>query len=310
MSNPQLPERTHKYRSQLLNSDHWDLIEPRDDDIIVASAYKAGTTWMQTIVANLIFQDGDLPGPVMEISPWIDRYRYGIPISETIDMLEAQTHRRSLKTHLPLDALRFFPKCKYIAVGRDGRDVFMSLWNHHNNYSDAALEGLHKAGEELGVPWPETSKDLREFWRVWLTRSYFPWEHEGYPYWSMFRHHVTWWNYRHLPNLLFVHYDDLLADIQGQIQRVADFLDIPVDTSHWPRILKNVSFEDMRDNGDRIMGKYQAGWSNGANTFFNKGSNGHWRSILSADDLALYDAALERNMNAEAASWLNHEVSE
>lgn len=304
-----MPERTRNYRSPLLNSEYWDLIRPCDDDIIVASAYKAGTTWVQTIVANLIFQGDELPAPVMEMSPWVDRYRYGVPFSATLHVLNAQTHRRSLKTHLPLDGLRFFPQCKYLVIGRDGRDVFMSLWNHHNNYSDAAIEGIHKAGEELGIPWPETSKDMRTFWREWLTRSYFPWENEGFPYWSMFHHHATWWNYRHLPNILFIHYNDLLDDIRGQIKRVADFLDIPIDASNWPRILKNVSFKDMRENAERIMGKYQAGWSHGANTFFNKGTNGHWRNIFGASDLALYDAAINRSMNEEAASWLSHEVA-
>ena len=46
-------------------------------------------------------------------------------------MAEAQTHRRFLKTHLPLDAPVFSPGAKYLYIGRDGHDVVWSMHNHH-----------------------------------------------------------------------------------------------------------------------------------------------------------------------------------
>jgi len=57
---------------------------------------------MQAIVTTLLFPDG-APGPVTEISPWLDtRWE---PLDEVIARLEAQTHRRSLKTHTPGDGI-------------------------------------------------------------------------------------------------------------------------------------------------------------------------------------------------------------
>lgn len=50
--------------------------------------------------------------------------------------LEAQTHRRVIKTHLPVDALRMSPDAKYVYVARDGRDVAWSLYNHYANAND------------------------------------------------------------------------------------------------------------------------------------------------------------------------------
>jgi aryl sulfotransferase len=38
----------------------------------------------------------------------------------------------------------------------------------------------------------------------------------------------SWWDFLHLPNILFVHYADLLADLEGEIRRVAQFLEIEV----------------------------------------------------------------------------------
>ena len=46
-----------------------------------------------------------------------------IPKEEKLNNLAKQKNRRFLKTHLPVDALVFSPKAKYIYIGRDGRDV-------------------------------------------------------------------------------------------------------------------------------------------------------------------------------------------
>ena len=55
--------------------------------------------------------------------------------------MEAQTHRRFVKTHLPVDALVYSPKAKYIYIGRDGRDVLWSLYNHHAMGNEAMYDG-------------------------------------------------------------------------------------------------------------------------------------------------------------------------
>ena len=56
-----LPQRTRVYQSHHFDSTRWDYFEPRDDDIIIATSYKAGTTWTQAIVAHLLFPDGNFP---------------------------------------------------------------------------------------------------------------------------------------------------------------------------------------------------------------------------------------------------------
>lgn len=300
------PERTRTYLNHFLCSDYWDLYDPRDDDIVIASAFKAGTTWMQTIVANLIFPDGRFPAAVMHMSPWIDRYRADNQIHEVLAQIEQQTHRRFLKTHLPLDALRYLPQLKYIFLSRDARDVFMSLWNHHSNYAPEQYDRIARASAELGIAWPELPDDINEFWRLWLTRAWFPWESEGYPYWSLFHNVSSWWPHRYLQNILFVHYNDLLADTQGQIQRVADFLGIGVSPKLVAEITARVSFDEMKQNVDEVMGSLQSGFIGGGATFINKGTNNRWREVLSESDLALYDAAIERNFDAAAAEWSKH----
>ena len=127
---PELPQQLHEYTNHMvLDGTRWRVYTHRPGDIIISTSYKTGTTWMQTIVANLLFQDGAFPAPVSVMSPWLDMPLP--PLDDTIKGLEAQTHRRFIKTHLALDGLPYFDTARYIVVGRDMRDVFMSIWNHH-----------------------------------------------------------------------------------------------------------------------------------------------------------------------------------
>lgn len=84
-----------------------------------------------------------------------------------------------------------------------------------------------------------------------MTRGWFEWENDRFPYWSHLRHVQSRWNFRHLPNIIFIHYADLLADLEGGIRRVADFLEIKVPESAWPTIVRNCTFAEMKAHGDR-----------------------------------------------------------
>jgi hypothetical protein len=122
------PRKTRELHTQFFDSSVWNEFRFRPDDVVIASYAKAGTTWTQQIVAQLIF--GGREGiDVAALSPWLDM-RFP-PKEVKLALLEAQQHRRFIKTHLPVDALVFSPDAKYIYVARDGRDVVWSFYNHH-----------------------------------------------------------------------------------------------------------------------------------------------------------------------------------
>lgn len=286
----QFPEVKHVYQNDsTLDSTRWQHYTPHADDIIVATAPKCGTTWMQNIVMHLIFQDLQFR-PVFDIFPWLDVLNP--PIDEVIAKLDAQEHRRSLKTHLPLDGLVYHPQVKYIVVCRDARDAFMSLYNHLSNTLDTKNE-------------PPFLNDIREFWRLWMTKGAFEWQSEGYPIQGNLHHTQTWWDFRHLPNILFVHYNNLLQDLEGEIRRVASYLDIHVADDLFPKIVDAVSFKTMNENADKVAGDFS--WLNGGvKTFIYKGTNGRWRDVLTKEDLQLYEAAVKRELTPDCAYWLEH----
>jgi aryl sulfotransferase len=267
---------------------------------VVSTSAKAGTTWMQRIVSLLIFGTDPLPDVLTRISPWIDR-RFVEPIEEIVARIEAQPHRRFLKTHLPLDALPYDEGVRYIAVGRDTRDVFMSLWNHYRNYTDAMYEAT-SAGDPPGGPLPRCPDDLRWLWSQWITRGSFPWESDGWPFWSHHYHAASWWEFRDLENILLVHYNDLQADLDGEMRRVAAHVGIPVVEESWPELVEAARFASMKGDAARLLGPMDR-FAGGAEAFLYKASNGRWRDALTADDLVLYEQAAEK-LDPELRAWL------
>lgn len=304
------PVRNRVYRNHMLDSRRWDHVALRPDDIIISTSYKAGTTWAQRIVSLLLFGPGRLREPLGTLSPWVDA-RFFAPISQVVAQLEKQTHRRFLKSHLPLDALPYDERVKYVFVGRDGRDVFMSWWNHHGAFTDLAYEILNSGDDFVGEPLARLPEDIHAFFDGWVHRASFPWEQDGYPLWSHLRHAQSFWNFRHLPNLHFVHYADLKADREGEMRRLAAYLGIPVDERVWPDQVAAASFEAMKAQAiagdDELLAAGQqppALFQNGARSFFHKGTNGRWKDVLTLAEVAEYEKAAARALTPDCAAWL------
>ena len=121
-NNIQWPVKKRELCHSHFDSTIWNNFPFRDDDIFIATYAKSGTTWIQQIVSQLLF-NGQTGLNVEQMSPWMD---FRLPPEEVkMALIAEQKHRRFLKTHLPLDALVYSPKAKYLYIARDGRDV---LW--------------------------------------------------------------------------------------------------------------------------------------------------------------------------------------
>ena len=91
------PVKTREFHNHHFDSTIWNDFPFRDDDIVISTYAKSGTTWLQQIVAQLLFP-GSEGMEVAEMSPWMD---LRIPPKEIkLPEVAAQTHRRFVKTHL------------------------------------------------------------------------------------------------------------------------------------------------------------------------------------------------------------------
>jgi hypothetical protein len=204
------------------DSARWDDFELRPGDIVISAPAKSGTTWTQMICALLVFQTPDLPAPLTELSPWLDMLVR--PISDVRAQLAAQRHRRFIKTHTPLDGIPVDDRVTYLAVGRDPKDVAVSLHHHRKSLAqDVALRLLSPAGTPpvTEIPPPET--DVRETFLRWMNDDASPLD-DPYTLRALVAHQSQAWTRRDDPNVVLLHYDDLSCDLEAEMRRVAERL--------------------------------------------------------------------------------------
>jgi aryl sulfotransferase len=71
MSQIAWPRKTREMHNHHFDSTIWNDLQFRDDDIVIGTYAKSGTTWVQQIVSQLIF-NGQEGLEVAEMSPWLD----------------------------------------------------------------------------------------------------------------------------------------------------------------------------------------------------------------------------------------------
>lgn len=301
-----LPVLTKHYHSHHLNSDGWDAVKYREGDIVIGTCIKAGTTWTQTIVANLL-TGGDLEKlgvnesngvGILDSSPWIDNRILALPVRDA-GLAESLPSRRTLKTHLPLDGIPYSPDVKYIYVARDMRDVAWSCWNHWNAYTDLMRHLLNDMPGRVGPEIPHPGNwTVKEFFDLMIDD-----EADWYPvYWSCYHNLATWWQYKHLPNVLLVHYEEMKQNKEQTLRKFADFLEIELAEENLPRMLSQIDFKWMKDHEVQVLGGAAGLFEK--SRFINKGQKDYWKDELSAREVELYEEYSVKRLGREAAEWM------
>lgn len=294
------PQRIHTYTTAGYDSMRWDGFKPRRGDIIVATPIKSGTTWTQMICALLVHQSPELPEPLTRLSRWLDRHTD--PIDELLAHFEAQPFRRIIKTHTPLDGLPYFEEVSYVFCGRDPRDVFLSMCDHMKNLSEASMADIaRRAGLAAPPALPENPNDI---FAMWLTLGEQPWMRDGFPFGSVLDLTRTYWEFRQLPNLIFLHYADLTARLDEEMRRLSAFLEIPVDDEKWPTLVRAATFESMKERADDVApGAHHGEWKKPSD-FFRMARMGQWQDVLTPENQELYEQVTRERLEPELKTWL------
>jgi aryl sulfotransferase len=278
-----------EYKGPIVNAtfdtNRWDLVPPRAGDIIVAAGSKMGTTWSQMLCALLV-HGPKLPRPLAELSPWLDGGAWNSN-EDAVEVFNAQPWRRVIKTHTPLHALKYRQDAFYVTCGRDPRDAFLSALDHRDN---DALPG----GRD---PPRDRDKAFAFVLQVESQRS------ES----GLFSHIASFWRSRALPNLLFLHYNDMSDDLEGETARLANFLGIARSPDKIRALCRCARFDAMRAEADDLApGSKVAGrWKSNAD-FFRKGRRGEWREVYSPETQALYIATTRGRYDQAMLDWLEN----
>jgi aryl sulfotransferase len=292
---PPLPIR---YRSDEEDSARWTGFPFREGDIVISTRSKSGTTWVQMICALLIFQNPDLPAPLGRLSPWLDHLT--TPREELYARLASQEHRRFIKTHTPLDGIPLDPRVTYIVTARHPLDMAVSLYHQGDNIDRARVRQL-TGQPEPAVP-PPARKPLRDWLLDWIRRDADPrLELDSLP--GVMWHLSDAWARRHEPNVLLVHYDDLSADLEGQMRWLAAQLGLVVPDQAWPSLIRAATFEHMRASAGQFVAA--GGVLKSSAAFFRRGTSGAGREILTDQQIDQYHQRAAQLAAPEMLTWLH-----
>jgi hypothetical protein len=68
-------------------------------------------------------------------------------------------------------------------------------------------------------------------------------------HWSPYFEHIKdGWSHRHDENVLFLFYEDLLADLEGSLRQLSRFLGKPVKDEDLPKLLDHLSIKNFKNN--------------------------------------------------------------
>jgi aryl sulfotransferase len=281
----------------------WANFPFREGDIVISAPVKSGMTWVQMICALLIFQTPDLPAPLSKLSPWLDWN--GVSRHEVYAQLASQEHRRFIKTHSPLkEILKEIPadsRVTYIVVARHPLDAMISLYYQNDNFA-------YGGRRPLGGP-PEPDRHQPPTPREWLIRKLINYEasrsvdeSNRTELTDIMLHLSDAWARRGEPNVALLHYEDLSADLEGQMRGLAARLGVTVPDPTWPDLVNAATFGQMRATADRLQ---PVGMLKNNTAFFRRGISGSGPELLTSDELARYHARTARLAPADLLTWLH-----
>jgi hypothetical protein len=242
--------------------DPWLLahFQARPTDVLITTAPKAGTTWMQQILHQLrTGGDGEFED-IDAVVPWLERQRPPQSWRQVLADFAARPDPRLFKTHCTWEQTPGRDIARLILTVRDPRDCCISFYHHLMDITDSALvcHGL------------ERPASLDAHVDAWLAFG------------AWFRNLGSWWPQRGRDNLLMLRYSDLKADLPSAITRIADFLGWPLTPGIHERVVHFASFAWMKANSHRFAGRHTDGspmFRPGG--FIRKGETGDHKTQLS-----------------------------
>ena len=195
--------------------------KPRPTDVVITPFGKCGTTWLQQTFHTLRTR-GDMDfDDISRVVPWIET---AVAIGLDIEAPQ-RAEPRGFKSHLAYDQV---PKgAKYVVSFRDPKDQMVSMFKF--------MEGWFI--EPGTVP-------IAEFAESNLSRL-----GKGQDY---YHHLVTWWEQRDNPNVLLFSYEQMSADPERSIRKLAAFCGIALDDELLALALERSSLAYMLQYKDRF----------------------------------------------------------
>ncbi|XP_062109635.1 cytosolic sulfotransferase 12-like [Humulus lupulus] len=273
-----------------------------DNDILLVTTPKSGTTWLKAIIFSLVnrsvFPDTKHNHPLLTTNPHTlvpilelslympSKSKHVIPDLSSIFKASVDSPR-FLSTHLPYvslpDSVKNSP-CKLVYLCRNPKDVFVSLWHFTNRLKpeSCAQNTIEESFEKFceGVS------------------SYGPvWDH-SLGYWKVSSERPE--------KVLFLNYDDMRKEPFSHVKKLAEFLGFPFSTEEEnngdvTRILELCTFDNLSNLEVNRTGKLSSGEENKA--FFRRGEVGDWVNYLTPEMTKKIDSIVEQKLHGSGLKF-------
>jgi hypothetical protein len=160
--------------------------------------------------------------------------------------------------------------------------------------------------ELTGQPDPGTTPDhpaLHEWLLGWIEQDVDPRSFlDSLP--GVLWHQSDAWRRRASQDVVLVHYDDLVNNLNGEMRRLAQRLDISVPEELWPVLIEAARFRQMRARAEAVV-PGPSGILKDPAAFFRRGTSGAGAEVLTKAELALYYRRVDSMAPADLLEWLH-----
>ncbi|MCP4422230.1 MAG: sulfotransferase domain-containing protein [Chloroflexi bacterium] len=236
---------------------------PTSHDIFVATFAKSGTNWMMQIAQQIAYYGAAEFEHIHDLVPWPD-----VPLPVIIARLDdptivqqAPTGLRIIKTHNEQEYVPFNAQAKYICVIRDPQEMIVSSYYFAKGVFDP-----------MGVTY-----DFEQ-WLVLALQS------DDFFFGDWAAHTASWWALRHEPNVFVLTYNELKRDTAVNIEQIANFMDVSLNSEQLATVIKRSSFAWMKAHESQFKPPMppQRGNNNGP-LMMRSGQSGQSSELLSVE---------------------------
>jgi aryl sulfotransferase len=120
-------------------------------------------------------------------------------------------------------------------------------------------------------------------------------------------HHLdTFWQARQAPNVALFHFADLTADLDSEMRRLADVLEIDVAEDGWAELVEAAGLASMKERAEQVAPEVRVDgfWKDTA-SFFHHGGSGQWTELVGPGGEECYRRRVEALVDEDLAGWVH-----
>uniref|UniRef100_A0A803KC52 Sulfotransferase n=1 Tax=Xenopus tropicalis TaxID=8364 RepID=A0A803KC52_XENTR len=231
--------------------------EAREDDLMLVSYPKCGTTWSLNLLNDMVQTVYNKDPPNM-----IQILEFGAP--NKYEKLNEEPSPRVLGTHLHYDNIPqsfFNKKIKLLVVFRNPKDTAVSFFHFYNknpmlpNYSS----------------WDTFFEDFIG----------------GKVCWGSYFDHALAWN-KHIDDedVLLMTFEEMKEDLEAAVKQISEFFGLSLNEEQIQRIADKGTFKSMKEKSEESHGAF-------GKIIFRKGEVGDWRNTFTEAQNQEMDAKFE-----------------